>query len=232
MYYDYAASSQYVIVYPQGIEGDLGTAWQGPSYANKDVDDIQFVKDLLQHFKTNYCINTNRVYASGKSNGGGFVNTLACSDTGDQFAAYAMAAAALYTDTSMASCSKKRAILESHGEGDKTTPYTGGQGSGGPIPDISQWVKFWGERNCGVGASSTTSWKKGYQTTTYSCGGRSNVVTHYRLLDPAGHCWPDSRARNSDAKSMPVGCGDSKVLDLTPAVLDWFSKWSLQNMPR
>lgn len=142
MYYNYDAASKYVIVYPQGVEGTSGAAWQGPSYANPDVDDVQFVADLLEHMKSNYCIDTDRVYASGKSNGGGFVDTLACSDTGDQFAAFAMAAAALYTDTSKESCSKKRAILESHGDADNTIPYAGGTGSGGQLPDVGKWVRF------------------------------------------------------------------------------------------
>lgn len=127
------------------------------SYATKGVDDVQFVADLLEYLKTNYCIDTDRIYASGKSNGAGFVDTLACSDTGDQFAAFAMAAAALYTDTTKESCSKKRAILESHGDSDNTIPYAGGEGSGGPIPNVGKWVRFWGERNCGTGAPSSAT---------------------------------------------------------------------------
>lgn len=231
MYYNYAAASQYVIVYPQGIEGDSGAAWQGPSYANPDVDDLQFVADLLDQIKNNYCIDMDRVYASGKSNGGGFVDTLACSDTGDQFAAFAMAAAALYTDTSKQSCSKKRAILESHGDSDDTIPYAGGQGSGGQLPDVGKWVRFWGERNCGTGAPSARSNKNGYHITTFSCNGWSDVVSHYHLYAPAAHCWPNSSGSNSDAQSISA-CGNSRVLDYTPVVLDWFARWNLQNAPK
>ena len=232
MYNNYAASSKYVIVYPQGIEGSDGTAWQGPSYATKGVDDVQFVADLLKYLKTNYCIDTDRIYASGKSNGAGFVDTLACSDTGDQFAAFAMAAAALYTDTTKESCSKKRAILESHGDSDNTIPYAGGEGSGGPIPNVGKWVRFWGERNCGTGAPSSRNTQNGYHIQTFSCNGWSNVVSHYHLYEPAGHCWPNSKGTNSDAKNIPNGCGNSKVLDFTPVVLDWFGRWNLRNAPK
>jgi poly(3-hydroxybutyrate) depolymerase len=232
MYNTYSASSKYVMVYPQGIVGDNGAAWQGPSYAAKGVDDIQFVADLVSHIKDNYCIDTDRIYASGKSNGGGFVDTLSCSDVGDQFAAFAMAAAALYTDTTKESCSKKRAILETHGDNDNTIPYAGGQGSGGPIPDVGKWVRFWGERNCGTGAPSVRTTKNGYHIQTFSCGSLSNVVTHYHMYAPAAHCWPNSRGDNSDAKDIPNGCGNSKAMDYTPVVLDWFAKWNLQNAPK
>lgn len=231
MYYNYAASSNYVIVYPQGVDGGSGSAWQGPTYADKSVNDVQFVADLLTYLKNNYCINTDRIYASGKSNGGGFVDTLACSDTGDQFAAFAMAAAALYTDTSKESCSKKRAILESHGDDDNTIPYNGGQGSGGPIPNVGQWVRFWGERNCGTGAPSSRNLQTGYHIQTFSCNGYSNVVSHYHLYSPAAHCWPQDKGTNSDAKTI-ASCAKSKALDYTPVVLDWFTRWNLQNAPK
>lgn len=151
------------------------------------------------------------------SNGGGFVNVLACSDTGDQFAAFAMAAAALYADTSKSSCSKKRAILESHGDGDTTIPYEGGDGLGGSLPAIGDWVRYWGERNCGTGAPSSRSTKDQYHIQTFSCGDWDNVVTHYHLYEPAGHCWP-----------LKGDCGN---VDFTPAVLNFFGKWTLKNAP-
>lgn len=232
MYYDYTASQKYVIVYPQGLEGSAGASWQGPSYALEGVDDVRFVADLVNHFKTNYCIDTNKVFASGMSNGGGFVNTLACSDTGDQFAAFAMASAALYTDTSKASCTKKRAILESHGDGDTVIPYKGGEGRGGSLPDVGQWASWWGERSCGSGVTPYRLSKSGYDVTTYSCGGRSDVVSHYHLYAPAGHCWPSSKGNNKDALDKPTTCGASKVLDFTAVALNWFGGRSLLNAPR
>lgn len=230
MYYDYAASSGYVIVYPQGLAADKGASWQGPSYAVSGVDDVKFVADLLAHFKSNYCIDTNKVFASGMSNGGGFVNTLACSDTGDQFAGFAMAAAALYTDNLSSNCNKKRAILESHGDNDTTIPYTGGSGLGGNLPDVGQWTQRWGERACpGTYASSTS--KTGYDIINYSCGGNANVVSHYHLKSPAAHCWPSSTGKNKDATNNPSTCGVAKALDFTAVVLQWFSGRSLTNVP-
>lgn len=60
------------------------------------------------------------MYFSGKSNGGGFVDTPAYCDESDKFAAFAIAAAALYDDMSNDCCNKKRAILEAYGTDNDT----------------------------------------------------------------------------------------------------------------
>ncbi|KAF2215836.1 carbohydrate esterase family 1 protein, partial [Cercospora zeae-maydis SCOH1-5] len=186
-YFDYPGGQQYLVVYPAGYDG----SWQGASYSNKNVNDLQFVTDLTARLKTEYCIDESRMYASGKSNGGGFVDLLACSDNGDEFSAFAMAAAALYSDTKLSDCSKKRAILESHGDKDQTISYHPNEdGSGGPLPDVGEWVSWWGQRTCGSNAEADYSKDLGgYNTTTYSCNGRSEAVKHYRIFE-LGHCWP------------------------------------------
>lgn len=230
LYYKYEAGQEYLVVYPKGVNA----SWQGPTYADPNVDDLQFTTDLLAHLRTVYCIDDNLVYASGKSNGAGFVDTLACSDNGDEFAAFAMASAALYTDLSEGSCPKKRAILESHGDKDSTIPYhPTKEGSGGPLPDITQWVSWWGERTCGAGATPDYSGDLGgYNTTTYSCGKYDKVVNHYQVFD-LGHCWPSSTGDNFDAQQANQAerkCLD-KVLDYTPVVLQFFAQWQLDNAP-
>lgn len=225
-YYRYTAGAQYLAVYPQGVKAH----WQGPTYATRGVNDLQFTTDLLAHLRMEYCIDSSRVYASGKSNGGGFVDTLACSDNGDEFAAFAMASAALYTDTTESNCPKKRAILESHGDVDTTIPYDGTpDGNGGPLPNITQWVEWWGQRDgCDpIADRKETGDLGGYNVTTYSCEGLQDVVTHYQVFQ-LGHCWPSSTGDNTDGTRSY--CKDH-VLDYTPVVLDFYSKWNLGNAP-
>ncbi|KAF2169171.1 carbohydrate esterase family 1 protein [Zasmidium cellare ATCC 36951] len=232
-YYNYPSGEEYVVVYPNAYGSNH--SWQGPNYAPAGVSDLNFTIDLLDHIEDQYCIDTSLVYASGKSNGGGFVDTLACSDQGDRFAAFAIASGAMYTDTSRDSCSKKRAILESHGDMDSTIPYHPTKpGRGGPIPDISQWVSWWGYRTCGSSAKPQNSGDLGgYNTTSYSCGNWDKVIDHYQVFD-LGHCWPSSTGENYDALAPDQDtrkCLD-KVLDYTPVVLNFFSKWTLSNSPK
>jgi poly(3-hydroxybutyrate) depolymerase len=78
------------------------------------------------------------------SNGGGFVNTIACNDVGGEFAAFAPASGAYYTDNSGVDdgCKPARAslpILEIHGGSDESVYYSGGVGEGGIEPAIPDW---------------------------------------------------------------------------------------------
>ncbi|KAL1605126.1 hypothetical protein SLS60_004669 [Paraconiothyrium brasiliense] len=224
-YDKYDAGKEYIGVYPAGVN----ESWQGAPYAVEGVDDVLFVKDLLAQMRQEYCIDDDHVYASGKSNGGGFVDTLACSDEGDEFAAFAMASAALYDDTSKDRCNKKRAILEAHGGNDTTIPYGGGPtSSGGNVPDIDQWVTWWGERDGCTANDESTTQHDGYETTTFACEGLRAVVKHYKINN-LGHCWPSSTGDNSDGSRSY--CKDHS-LDFTPRVLDFFSKWNSTNAPK
>jgi poly(3-hydroxybutyrate) depolymerase len=145
-----------------------------------------------------------------------------------------MASAALYTDTSPSNCIHKRAILESHGDEDATIPYHPTEdGAGGPLPDISEWVSWWGDRTCGDDAKAKYSGNLGgYNTTSYSCGEYGNVVQHYQIFD-LGHCWPSSTSDNYDATVSGQStrkCLD-RALDYTPVVLDFFGRWNMGNKP-
>lgn len=77
-------------VYPQGISDQ----WQGDPAAT--TNDVLFALDLLTYISNNYCVNTEAVYSTGKSNGAGFsLNILACDSVAvTKFAAFAGAASA------------------------------------------------------------------------------------------------------------------------------------------
>ena len=217
----YDAGKEYLTVYPEGVD----LAWQGAPYANASIDDLQFTTDLLAHLHAEYCIDPARVYASGKSNGGGFVDRLACSDHGDAFAAFAMAAPALYDVTADTACPKKRAILEAHGFRDATIRYQGSKHhQGDTLPDIPEWVSWWAHR-CDPDAAVNHTAFDGYETTAYACHGQADVVQHYNVTE-LGHCWPSS-ATNFDIEDKPNTCQISK-LDFTPVVLDFFGEWDQQ----
>ncbi|KAI9737562.1 MAG: hypothetical protein M1834_009717 [Cirrosporium novae-zelandiae] len=216
-------NKDYLVVYPQGVKNH----WEGPTYAVKGVSDVNFTAELLEELEAGYCVDVDRVYANGKSNGGGFVDTLACSGerAGEAFAAFAPVSGAFYTDLNASSpCdlgSRVRTpMLEFHGTGDKVINYTGGEGGGGPIPPIPEWLARWGARN-GCEDSSCYSETEEYggvvQYITYSGNGVDEVVEHYRI-DGMGHDWP-STMWNSDNE------GDVTVLDATPLILEFFERW-------
>lgn len=230
-YFEQDRGDDYIVVYPEGMDGK----WESASYAVKRADDLDFVNELLKHMDDNYCIDQERVYASGKSNGAGFVDYLACSDIGDQFAAFGLAAAALYGDLEYdppGGCDKKRAILEVHGGEDTTVSYTGTKnGVGGESPDILDWLGWWARRDgCKKSDEPTVDDSHDdYNITTYSCDGYNDILKQIYIPD-LDHCWPSATGNNSDALTRPKSCG-FKGLDFTSTVLDWFETWNMTNVP-
>jgi poly(3-hydroxybutyrate) depolymerase len=131
----------YIMVYPNG----LGGAWAGATYSNASVpEDLQFVWDLLADLRQEFCVDSARIFATGMSIGGGFVDTIACNATvGQEFAAFAPVAGAYYTDNDDKYKYCKPAaplpMFSIHGARDESVPYDGGQGSGGELPSIPDW---------------------------------------------------------------------------------------------
>ncbi|CAI6093651.1 hypothetical protein V2G26_017230 [Clonostachys chloroleuca] len=176
-----------VAVYPAGVN----KSWQGPTYAKPGINDLKFTDDLVNRIKSDYCIDESRIYAGGHSNGGGFVGLLACSKEGGHFAAFAPSAAALYTDVNDQSCTPARSplpIMETHGTADKTIPYEGGKGAGGPLPAIPDWLSRWAKRNK-CDEPKTSDKGKGVTLQQWKCGGKENALRHWKLKDQ-GHDYP------------------------------------------
>lgn len=229
----------FIVVYPQALNGisvgDHGPSpsWEGAPYADSNNNDLLYTTELLAHFRSNFCIDSDRIYASGKSNGGGFVGTLACDPAGGEFAAFAMASAALYTDNlgdDAWTCTPSRPlipIMESHGTSDGTASYYGGSGSrGGNTPDIESWWKQWGSRDGIDAPANVTSIADGVQVETWSTPEGVVAVKGIKMWG-MGHCWPinDNGADNTD--DTKADCSNADALDYTPVVLDWFNSWNI-----
>ncbi|KAL2065225.1 hypothetical protein VTL71DRAFT_2894 [Oculimacula yallundae] len=216
-------------VYPQGIDNQ----WQGDP-ASEDVDDIGFVSEMIAHFTERYCIDTSRIYAAGKSNGGGFTNTLACDpNLSKQIAAFAPVSGAFYVPgSSSSSCSPQSMtipcnpgryplpILEFHGSDDTTISYSGGPRRGVCLPTVPHWVREWSKRE-GYGLTNKTTSLYGGKVLKYEYGGGSGqlgIVSHY-LVDGLGHDWP-SRGPNGDNEK-------GTYLDSTPVIMEFFGRYRL-----
>jgi poly(3-hydroxybutyrate) depolymerase len=207
-------------VYPQGVNN----SWQGPDYAVAGVDDLLFVADLLDYLEAAYCVDTSRIYATGKSNGAGFVGTLACSSTpGARIAAFAPVSGAFYDFRGGNGCQPSRKglpVMEFHGDNDTTIPYEGGAGSGGDLPDVGNWLAWWGDWNgCRKPASVSEEYGGGVTVSSWDCGkGKKGLVKGYKVHG-LGHDWP-SLTPNLDNS-------EGSVVEATRVIVDWFARWRL-----
>ena len=165
--------------------------------------------------------------ATGFSNGGGFVGTLACDPTlSKRFSTFAANSGAEYTNTTgtcnppsvltntivQPKCSPGRSdlpMLEFHGDADDTIPYPGGPRRGYCLPTVPHWVTDWALRD-GFSSSNVTSSLASGSVTKYEFGaskGVQGLVTHYKIAG-WGHAWASINA------GAPI--------DASPIIMDFF----------
>jgi polyhydroxybutyrate depolymerase len=118
----------FLVVYPDGSGrlDDILLTWNAGNccgYAlDQQVDDVAFIRAMVEHLSTTYAIDPHRVYATGISNGGMMSYRLAC-EASDLFAAVAPVAGALSVE-----CEPPEpvSILAIHGTADQHVLFEGG----------------------------------------------------------------------------------------------------------
>ncbi|CAF0790967.1 unnamed protein product [Adineta ricciae] len=227
-----------IAVYPQGKAGTDGeTAWQGAPYSDPRVDDILFVKTMISTLEGMFCVDPSRIYAAGKSNGGGFVNLLACTPSiASKIAAFATVSAAFYTTTFNGNCPTNRAIpiLDFHGTADKVAPYSGGRSHNGTLVAVKTFRQGWASRNGCQGKPAISHRPRAsdpqelveIQTWSKNCRAGSTVIGY--KIKKGQHGWP--------RRTLPANCKGAKrkndctttVFDATASVIiPFFNKYSL-----
>ncbi|KAF1356455.1 hypothetical protein BDV97DRAFT_365217 [Delphinella strobiligena] len=217
-----------IVIYPEAENG----VWIDAPYADKSVDDLQFTSDLLSNLSSTLCIESDQVYCTGKSIGGGMCNMLACDKAlSASFAAIAPVSGAFYTTPANESFSTNcdpshvMPVIEFHGLNDTTISYDGGEASGVDLPDIASWAKDWAVANgCDNSTSPDVSYSNGSTTeiVSYSCNGKDGIVQHY-AINNLMHDWP-ATSWNSDND------GHSSLeapINATIIIMEFFANWTL-----
>ncbi|KAF1361967.1 hypothetical protein EJ07DRAFT_163870 [Lizonia empirigonia] len=192
-----------ISVYPEGVPTSSGTQqFQGDPDFPSSVNDVTFTLELLDEIQKTYCIDPARIYAVGKSNGGGFTTVLACdADATKRIAAFAPVSGAIYlnADQKLPACNPSRLpipIMEFHGFKDTTIPYAGGINTRGNANSTN------------VVAANKTS---------YLCSG-SKKVTRYSWNETIPSSFPNGDTENA------LTCQEAEA---TSIILEWFKKWTL-----
>jgi polyhydroxybutyrate depolymerase len=108
-------------------------------------DDLAFVDQLLDQLEDTLCLDLDRVYATGVSNGGSFAHRLGC-DRAERFAAIAPVAGTLARGFNCApDASTSVSVMHLHGDRDTASPADGSEGASGlfsvPVDDmIDAWA--------------------------------------------------------------------------------------------
>lgn len=181
-----------IVAYPDGVPGGEGKrSWQGAPYSAPGVDDVAFTGDLLDHLEDTLCVDTHRVQATGKSNGGGFTEILACRMPA-RIAAIAPVAGAYYR-AGEPPCAPGRPVpaLFVHGTADATIPYTGDADRG--LPAIPDKVAEWADRDGCRAEPATRRIEPDVTVQRFEGCARGGQVGHV-AVDGGGHTWPGATA--------------------------------------
>jgi poly(3-hydroxybutyrate) depolymerase len=126
-----AAAGAALFIYPEGLPVDGGEA--GWSLGSTSTD-LAFIDALLEQYKAEWCVDENRIFATGHSYGGCMSNTVGCA-RGDVFRAIAPVAGCGPQRRGGAACVGQVAALLIHSPKDTTTDY----GSG--ISGCTTWLR-------------------------------------------------------------------------------------------
>ncbi len=108
-----AEADNLIIVYPTGWkyplldESGLHTKWNSAKLVNEVMpgtelkDDVKFVRTMLDLLKATFNVDAGRIFATGFSNGGGFVLTRLMIEMNNVFAAFAVSGSGLFGETDL-----------------------------------------------------------------------------------------------------------------------------------
>jgi polyhydroxybutyrate depolymerase len=193
----------FLVAYPQGTVGPDGeTGWATGPRKDPTVNDVHFVSDLLTHLQSTLCVDPQRVYATGFSNGGAMTAMLACTMAG-RMAAFASVSGSYYPLAGGCHPSRPAPIFEMHGTADTTVPYNGDAAL--RLPPIADWLADWAQRD-GCASQPVPFFQLGNTTAERwsDCQGDAMII-HYRI-EGGKHDWPQTiSAPGSSLKLSTTG---------------------------
>jgi polyhydroxybutyrate depolymerase len=198
---DKADREGFIAVYPNG-SGRLSRAltWNAGSCCGfaeqQHVDDVKFVRAVLDDLARLYPIDSRRIYATGISNGGQMAYRLAA-ELPERIAAIAPVAGSLEVEARP--LNRKVSVMHFHGTDDQYIPFDGGHGRrsmpGLSFNSVESAMRAWTTID-GCSASplvetlpdavddSTTVSRRTYR----NCRAGTEVVLY--IINGGGHAWP------------------------------------------
>ncbi len=195
----------FVLAFPNGssvFPRDHLATWNaghccGYARDNK-VDDIAYVKSVIQDIQAQLPIHPQQIFATGMSNGGMLAHRLAC-EMAETFRAVAAVAG---TDNTV-QCQPSRAIsvLHIHALDDSHVLFQGGAGEDAfrdnskvtAFTSVAETIKRWQQRlNLPATASRVLQQPGVYSDRWQSTDGR--IQLHLVVTETGGHSWPGGKA--------------------------------------
>lgn len=203
----------FIALHPDGHHSPRG--WNAGvccgAAATSGTDDTGWLSDVLDEAESKLCVDTNRVFATGLSNGGFMSHRLGC-ELADRFAAIAPVAGVV----GIPNCNPSRpvAVMHIHGDADPLIPYNGGGVNGNE--SVATTIERWATKNGCTGAPTQT-YQMGDATCMTRSGCTDNADVTLCTIAGGGHQWPGGISIGSFLGEL------STDLDSTNAMWAFFS---------
>lgn len=212
----------FLLVAPDGtgILHDKLLTWNGGSWTasgggttqccgyavERNVDDVAFIDSVIKDVEAKFSVDTDKIFATGISNGGLMSFRLGC-DLSETFAAIAPVASPGVPND----CAPERLVpaLYIHGTSDPCALYNGGIGGGcigkqklNTLPAKTS-VENWRDvvHNTSNGESA---YHRGKADCTLYPGGTSGADVEFCTITDGGHTWPSGNQYLPEDKVGPV----------------------------
>jgi polyhydroxybutyrate depolymerase len=218
----------FIVAYPEG-SGRLKTSlltWNvghccGYAMEN-NVDDVGFIRALIDELSRRYPVDPRRIYVTGMSNGGMMTHRLGI-ELSDRVAAIAPVVATVFGDEKKPPHAVSALMI--NGSLDENVPPAGGAPGGRgtqawdgtPTRPALEQGTFWAS-NDSCKPDATKSDTKAWTRWLYTCPTGTSVELY--LVKDNGHAWPGGKpgSRRGDRPS--------KSLDATDVIWDFFKAHS------
>ncbi|GLV55544.1 esterase [Dictyobacter sp. S3.2.2.5] len=187
-----ADKEHFIAVYPQGLPDDQQLPmWASIGPYDYNIDETVFMNNMLDKLSKDFCIDSQRIYATGFSNGGGMSGFVAC-QLSTRIAAVSPISGNYYP--LQAGCHPRRPVpmLEIHGSADPIVPYNGISAKVNPqwpLPAVQDWLHEWAQRNgCTQGPEVFARDKNSTGFRWTGCHQDASIL-HYRI-EGGGHSIP------------------------------------------
>jgi polyhydroxybutyrate depolymerase len=176
---DLADSEGFVALYPAGFEGSWNAGDCCGAAAVANVDDVGFVIAAIRDAASRMCVDTERIYLMGTSNGGALAHRLAC-EASDLFAAVSVVSSEM--PASMCMPSRPLPMIAFHDAMAEDVPYESGE----------EGFLTWAWLNECTGSPSRTAHGGSFCDTYETCSGGTSLS--FCTVDPVTRSWPDGDA--------------------------------------
>ena len=181
---DQAKKGGFMAAYPEGI----GRSWNAGSCCgdaqSQKLDDVAFIKQLIDRLASDGSIDRKRVFVAGLSNGAIMAYRLAC-DLSDRIAGIASVAGSM----GITECHPAQpvSVLEMHGTKDSIVLYDGGKTGLGTFPSANEVIKGWVTAD-GCAGNPILS-QSGITKTSVWNGCRAGTIVRLDTVAGGHHTW-------------------------------------------